>query len=161
MKRTIENIKDPLYRFFEREVNLGSKLLTDVRQDFEDIVMICRGQKKQTNDHRKLTSSLTKGGNVALSSTDTPVQFTWAFDYLSGIVPESWVRYKIPEGVTVMQWLQDFGARVEQLQTVVDVVLKEQAKGLKVVLREKCKHKHTVSLAGWLEMFYDFYFSTK
>ena len=61
MKRTIENIKDPLYRFFEREVNLGSRLLSQVRHDLEDVTEICQGLKKQTNDHRQLTSSLNKG----------------------------------------------------------------------------------------------------
>lgn len=61
MKRTVENIKDPLYRFFEREVNLGARLLVDVRNDLDDVLMVCAGQKKQTNDLRALTSSLNKG----------------------------------------------------------------------------------------------------
>jgi dynein heavy chain 1 len=42
LRRTVENIKDPLYRFFEREVNSGSKLLLDVRQDLNDVVHICQ-----------------------------------------------------------------------------------------------------------------------
>lgn len=42
LKRTVENIKDPLYRFFEREVNSGAKLLHDVRQDLRDVVLICQ-----------------------------------------------------------------------------------------------------------------------
>ena len=42
LRRTVENIKDPLYRFFEREVNSGSKLLHDVRQDLNDVVLICK-----------------------------------------------------------------------------------------------------------------------
>jgi hypothetical protein len=33
LRRTIENIEDPLYRFFEREVNSDSKLSHDLRQD--------------------------------------------------------------------------------------------------------------------------------
>lgn len=61
MKRSVVNIKDPLYRFFEREVNLGSRLLTEVRQDLSDLTMICQGQKKQTNHHRRLASNLNKG----------------------------------------------------------------------------------------------------
>ena len=42
LRRTVENIKDPLYRFFEREVNSGAKLLQDVRQDLNDVVQICQ-----------------------------------------------------------------------------------------------------------------------
>lgn len=42
LKRTVENIKDPLYRYFEREVNSGAKLLQDVIHDLEDVVLICQ-----------------------------------------------------------------------------------------------------------------------
>lgn len=42
LKRTVDNIKDPLYRYFEREVNSGSRLLSDVIHDLEDIVLICQ-----------------------------------------------------------------------------------------------------------------------
>merc|ERR1740122_775785 len=96
MKRTVENIKDPLYRFFEREVNLGCKILNMVRMDLKDIYMICRGEKKQTNDHRKLISDLTRG-----------------------IIPKSWkVDYKIPRDTTVNQWINDFCQRARQLDEI-------------------------------------------
>lgn len=42
LKRTVDNIKDPLYRYFEREINSGSRLLCDVIHDLEDIVLICQ-----------------------------------------------------------------------------------------------------------------------
>lgn len=42
LRRTVENIKDPLYRYFEREVNSGSRLLRDVIHDLEDVVAICQ-----------------------------------------------------------------------------------------------------------------------
>merc|ERR550532_778660 len=95
MKRTVENIKDPLYRFFEREVNLGVKILAKVRMDLQDIWMICRGEKKQTNDHRSLVSDLNRG-----------------------IIPKSWVLYKIPLNCTVNQWIVDFCGRVKQLEDI-------------------------------------------
>uniref|UniRef100_A0A914Y4V7 Uncharacterized protein n=1 Tax=Panagrolaimus superbus TaxID=310955 RepID=A0A914Y4V7_9BILA len=38
LKRTKDNIKDPLFRFFEREINLGLKLLSDIRCDLTDIL---------------------------------------------------------------------------------------------------------------------------
>jgi dynein heavy chain 1 len=61
MRRTAENIKDPLFRFFEREVNTGSKLLTIVQSDLRDIIAVCETKKKQTNYHRQLISDLIKG----------------------------------------------------------------------------------------------------
>ena len=61
MRRTVENIKDPLFRFFEREVNAGVKLLADVRRDMEEVMAICQGEKKPTNHHRTLMSELAKG----------------------------------------------------------------------------------------------------
>lgn len=42
LKRTVENIKDPLYRYFEREVNFGSKLLQEVIHDLNEVVAICQ-----------------------------------------------------------------------------------------------------------------------
>ena len=57
----MENIKDPLFRFFEREVNAGVKLLADVRRDMEEVMLICQGEKKPTNHHRDLISDLAKG----------------------------------------------------------------------------------------------------
>lgn len=42
LRRTVENIKDPLYRYFEREVNSGAKLLRDVIHDLTDVVAICQ-----------------------------------------------------------------------------------------------------------------------
>ena len=42
LRRTGENIKDPLYRFFEREFNTGYKLLQDVRKDLSGVQLICK-----------------------------------------------------------------------------------------------------------------------
>lgn len=61
MKRTVENIKDPLFRFFEREVNAGAQLLHDVRQDLHDVQLVCQGEKKPTNHHRSMMADLAKG----------------------------------------------------------------------------------------------------
>ena len=70
IKRTLDNIKDPLFRYFEREVNLGAKLLEDMRQDLNQISEICEGNRKQTNDLRLLIEQLAKG-----------------------VIPASWNRY--------------------------------------------------------------------
>ncbi|BES93792.1 dynein heavy chain [Nesidiocoris tenuis] len=95
LKRTVENIKDPLYRYFEREVNAGAKLLRDVIHDLTDVVAICQGEKKQTNYHRAMVGQLVRG-----------------------ILPASWRRYTVPRGCTVIQWVTDFAQRVKQLDQI-------------------------------------------
>ncbi|XP_077971534.1 cytoplasmic dynein 1 heavy chain 1-like isoform X1 [Styela clava] len=109
--RTAENIKDPLFRFFEREVNLGVKLLKDVQSDLAEVISVCDARKKQTNYHRTLIAQLTKG-----------------------ILPESWNKYKIPAGWTVMQWITDFSERIQQLQRVSAASGTQGLKNLKVWL---------------------------
>lgn len=108
MKRTVENIKDPLFRFFEREVNSGAQLLHDVRQDLNDVMMVCTGEKKPTNHHRAMMADLVKG-----------------------IIPQTWRRYNVPQGITVIQWITDFSSRVKQLQTIVQTTQQGGAKELK------------------------------
>ena len=66
MKRTVENIRDPLFRYFEREVNAGIQLLSDVRRDIQDAILICVGEKKQTNHHRTLLAALAKSWSLIL-----------------------------------------------------------------------------------------------
>jgi hypothetical protein len=61
MKRTSDNIKDPLFRCVEREVNFAANLLHAVRQDLDDVQAVCDGTKKQTNDTRDLLNNLSKG----------------------------------------------------------------------------------------------------
>lgn len=53
-----------MFRFFEREVKMGAKLLQDVRQDLADVVQVCEGKKKQTNYLRTLINELVKGTEV-------------------------------------------------------------------------------------------------
>lgn len=100
MKRTAENIKDPLFRFFEREVKAGARLLTDVRRDIEEVMLICEGEKKPTNHHRELMADLAKG-----------------------VIPKTWSRYTVPPGLTVIQWISDFAERVKQLSAVAQASL--------------------------------------
>lgn len=99
MKRSSENIKDPLFRYFEREVNAGIHLLADVRRDMADAMAICVGEKKPTNHHRALIADLAKG-----------------------IIPNTWRRYIIPKDISVIQWIMDFSERVKQLQKIGEAV---------------------------------------
>ncbi|XP_065362456.1 dynein heavy chain, cytoplasmic-like [Calliphora vicina] len=107
LKRTVENIKDPLYRYFEREVAMGAKLLQTVISDLQDVVLICQGEKKQTNHHRYMLSELVRG-----------------------IIPKGWKRYTVPAGCTVIQWITDFSNRIKQLQKVSQLVSQAGAKEL-------------------------------
>ncbi|VDM67656.1 unnamed protein product [Strongylus vulgaris] len=95
MRRTVDNIKDPLFRFFEREINLGAQLLRDIRHDLEEILSVCRAERKQSNETRALASALQKG-----------------------VVPVDWLRYTVPKDVTVMDWVLDFSERVKQLARI-------------------------------------------
>jgi hypothetical protein len=54
----VENIKDPLYRYFEREVNSGAKLLQDVIHDLEDVVLICQVSKH--TEHFRMMEQISK-----------------------------------------------------------------------------------------------------
>ena len=95
-------------RFFEREVNFGVKLLQTVRQDLEDVVAITSSGKKQTNHHRSLIATLTKG-----------------------MIPVSWLRYKVPTSCSVAAWVTDFSNRVKQLAAVSKAVSSAGASQLK------------------------------
>merc|ERR1712020_59240 len=108
LKRTAENIKDPLYRFYEREVNLGCKILKRVRSDLKDVILICKSEKKQTNDHRLIISDLTRG-----------------------IIPKNWTLYKIPPNTTVIQWINDFSTATRLTPTLPNVHTISQQTGLK------------------------------
>eukprot|EP01117_Protostelium_nocturnum_P006264 TRINITY_DN2259_c0_g1_i6.p1 TRINITY_DN2259_c0_g1~~TRINITY_DN2259_c0_g1_i6.p1 ORF type:complete len:4259 (-),score=1954.67 TRINITY_DN2259_c0_g1_i6:110-12886(-) len=97
MERTAEGVKNPLFRFFERETEKGSRLLSRVHKDLDDLVQICEGNLKQTNYTRELISNVTKG-----------------------VVPKEWKKYPLPSSVSVHSWIADFSARIKQLSTIGD-----------------------------------------
>ena len=74
-------------------------------------MLICQGEKKQTNHHRFMLSELVKG-----------------------IIPKGWKRYTVPAGCTVIQWITDFSNRVQQLQKVSQLVSQAGAKELQVIV---------------------------
>eukprot|EP00730_Choanoeca_flexa_P004835 TRINITY_DN11816_c0_g2_i2.p1 TRINITY_DN11816_c0_g2~~TRINITY_DN11816_c0_g2_i2.p1 ORF type:complete len:1636 (+),score=529.69 TRINITY_DN11816_c0_g2_i2:364-4908(+) len=95
LKRTEESIKDPLFRFFDREMNIGIKLVKRVKTALQNCISVCNEEMKQTNDMRALLTALN-----------------------SGNVPKSWLLYKVPEGVPVSAWIKDFSLRIKQLQEI-------------------------------------------
>ena len=36
----------------------------------------------------------------------------------TGVIPTSWLRYNVPSGITVIQWVTDFASRIKQLQDI-------------------------------------------
>ncbi|KZP00669.1 dynein heavy chain protein 1 [Calocera viscosa TUFC12733] len=86
---------DPLKRLFSRETRVGSSLLRQVRRDLDDVVLVCKGELKQTNHLRTLLSHLTKG-----------------------TTPPTWMKYKVPRGMSASQWITNFSQRLAQLQEV-------------------------------------------
>ncbi|XP_028159304.1 dynein heavy chain, cytoplasmic isoform X2 [Ostrinia furnacalis] len=110
LRRTVENIKDPLYRFFEREVAAGASLLQQVLHDLRNVISICQGEMKQTNETRAMVGALVRG-----------------------MLPSSWRRYAVARGCTVQQWVGDFAHRVTQLAAVSEAVADKGAKRLQSV----------------------------
>ncbi|RIA96574.1 dynein heavy chain [Glomus cerebriforme] len=97
MKRTADSIKDPLFRFFDRENQIGRALLKKIRQDLLDIKNVCDGVLKQTNHLRMLLNCLTKG-----------------------IIPDHWRKYKVSKTVTLNHWIADFKSRLQQLENITN-----------------------------------------
>ncbi|CAG8531180.1 10166_t:CDS:10, partial [Acaulospora colombiana] len=99
MNRTPESIKNPLFRFFDRENSIGRSLLKKIRQDLEDIKKVCDGELKQTNHLRMLLNCLTKG-----------------------IIPDHWKKYKIPKTISLNHWIADFKSRLQQIEGITKEV---------------------------------------
>jgi dynein heavy chain 1 len=93
LRRTKENVKDPIFRFFEREINLGSRLLNEIRRDLKELLDICDGKHKQNNHTRELIAALVKSKQV----------------------PTSWKQYTTPKDVIAHEWMNDLKERVNQL----------------------------------------------
>eukprot|EP00051_Salpingoeca_urceolata_P022682 m.374607 g.374607 ORF g.374607 m.374607 type:complete len:4614 (-) comp20005_c1_seq14:242-14083(-) len=103
LQRSPEKIKDPMFRYFDREINIGVALLDLVRSNLADVVACCAGEQKQTNQLRALMGSLRKG-----------------------IIPEAWLRYSVPNGLAVDPWIADFALRLKQLQRLADAATSSQ-----------------------------------
>lgn len=99
LKRSVENIKDPLFRYFEREISCASRLLNEVRRDLGELQEICDPEKrvKQTNYYREMVEKLVKEQ-----------------------IPEHWIRYKVPKDMKVSSWMIDFSERLRQLAYVLE-----------------------------------------
>ncbi|KAI8459260.1 dynein heavy chain, N-terminal region 1-domain-containing protein [Phakopsora pachyrhizi] len=89
------DIKDPLFRFFNREVQLGQKLLRIIKSDLQDLIGVCNGNIKQTNHLRALINEFNKGS-----------------------IPAHWKIYKVNPSMSLAQWLSNFVNRTQQLSRI-------------------------------------------
>lgn len=99
----LSHAHSPLSRFFAREVSTGSKLLKRIRHDLFDLIQVCLGDLKQTNELRALMSDLNKG-----------------------TVPAHWCKFKMPRGTAVNQYINNLAARLAQLERLADGAVEAQ-----------------------------------
>jgi len=95
MRRAESSVKNPLFRFIDRECSVLTSLLASVRTDFEHVIEVCSGEKKSTNHLKQV-----------------------AQDLHSDVIPKSWKKYIVPLTMTASEWLLDFVKRVEQIKYV-------------------------------------------
>lgn len=96
LKRDEALMTDPLFRFLEREVGHGRKLLSTVRGDLKNIQhyheLMASGEVKMTNELREICKDL---------EIDA--------------IPKKWKKYTIAN-ITVTEWIIDFVKRLNQLR---------------------------------------------
>lgn len=96
MQRDADSIKNPLFRFHDRESKIMSSLLKQVRSDLDAVGKVCTGELKQTNYLRSLIEVLIKG-----------------------TVPKDWGKYKVPNSLAVNAWVIDFIERIKQAEMII------------------------------------------
>lgn len=92
LRRVGSMVKNPLFRFLERECSVLSALLQKVRGDLKLVLDVCSGEKKSTNYTKSITEPL-----------------------CAEKVPEHWKKYTIPLSMTAPEWITDFERRVNQV----------------------------------------------
>jgi dynein heavy chain 1 len=97
LEMTATSIQDPLFRFFNREIEVATKLVKLVRFDLTEMEGVCNGSNKLTSALNALKDDLVKGA-----------------------VPVAWQKYSVPRGITAAVWISDFAERVKQFIKVVE-----------------------------------------
>lgn len=85
LQRVGSLVKNPLFRFLERECSVLSSLLQTVRKDFQLVLEVCTGERKSTNQLKALATSIH-----------------------ADVVPTHWKKYIVPDIMTATEWLNDF-----------------------------------------------------
>eukprot|EP01096_Ripella_sp_DP13-Kostka_P011830 TRINITY_DN484_c0_g1_i1.p1 TRINITY_DN484_c0_g1~~TRINITY_DN484_c0_g1_i1.p1 ORF type:complete len:4631 (+),score=2721.08 TRINITY_DN484_c0_g1_i1:206-14098(+) len=104
LERTADTKNHPIFRFFEREIQIGSGLLSKIQRDLKTLGEVCEGHHKQTNYVRSLMASIDKA-----------------------LIPQSWRIYTVSDAVSLTSWLVDFIKRIQQLQSLSDLFNKTKS----------------------------------
>lgn len=94
MNRTSSSMTDPLFRFLEREITVGSKLLDDIKSNLKDVVLMAQGSSVGSNVLKQL-----------------------AKDIHADIVPKAWAKFN-SYCVSLNEWILDFKLRLDQFNMV-------------------------------------------
>lgn len=95
LDRSQGDIRNPLFRFLEREVTVASQLLDTVRADLVMLIEMSKGDRKSTNVLKKLAESLH-----------------------ADVIPNKWRVYTVAN-ISASAWVSDFVKRVEQLAELI------------------------------------------
>lgn len=116
-----KDAKDPVQRYFAREVTTANRILNMVRKDLADVAAVCRGTAKLTNHNRSLLDSIAKGGfflcwagsesSLEFRRSDTALLLLLFLDS----IPSHWQLYKVPKSMSLNAWFSDFVRRCEEV----------------------------------------------
>jgi len=95
LKQDQNSIRNPLFRFMNREFIIGNEVLKGITAGLKAIIAFVDGQIKATNDLRQLVDALSKEQ-----------------------IPKSWSRYNVGK-TGVSHWILDFVKRVGQMTKIV------------------------------------------
>lgn len=94
MTRTAQSMNDPLFRFLDREVNVGSRLLAEIQENLSDVILVAQGTSSGTN----VTKQLAK-------------------DIHADLVPKPWAKFT-SYCTSLNEWIFDFKQRLDQFSRV-------------------------------------------
>lgn len=89
LERNATKIKNPLFRFLEREVVVAAQLLDIVRNDILQLLELCQGKRKSTQQLKQLAEELH-----------------------ADVIPKKWRKYTVAN-ISCTAWVTDFVKRVE------------------------------------------------
>ena len=97
-KVTTENIKDPMFRFINRENGLAHKLRSILLEDISGLKDMSDGSDTRVGQNIKKIGK----------------------DVFSGVIPLDWQKYKLPRGLNVTVFVEDFSKRLAQLHGCIN-----------------------------------------
>lgn len=95
LERTADSINDPLFRFLEREVTVGSKLLSLVRSNLDDVRAVCEGRVVASSQVKALAKEL-----------------------YNEQIPALWKKYNV-YALPCSEWILDFQKRIQQFSDLI------------------------------------------